>query len=282
MSDDDQTTDDQTTDDQTTTTDTPWFSEDWRQQIAGDDEKALAQLGRYKTPVDVWNKARALEQRLSSGELKDTAPFPADGSDEAKAAWRAEHGVPDAPDKYDLKAELGDDEKKALAGFFEYAHANNYDSKVVNDMLNYFMEEGTRADESAAAADAEMASITDDALRSEWGGDYRGHLNRIDALIDTFPEGAGETLMNARLADGSLLRNNKNAMNFLLDAALAINPATTITGDGKGGTIDSVQDELAQIRDVMKTNRAKYNGDQAMQERYRTLLAAETKLKERR
>ena len=88
---------------------TATWPEDWRVQIAGEDEKALKQLGRYQSPADIWTKARALEQRITSGELKDYSPFPEKGSDDDKAAWRANNQIPEAPGKYELGREVGEE-----------------------------------------------------------------------------------------------------------------------------------------------------------------------------
>jgi hypothetical protein len=113
-----------------TTEVTPAWPDDWRQQIAGDDEKALNQLGRYATPADIWTKARALEQRISSGiwtkaraleqrissgELQDQSPFPDKGTEDEQAAWRAERNLPDAPDKYEISREMEKEEREQFA-----------------------------------------------------------------------------------------------------------------------------------------------------------------------
>jgi hypothetical protein len=42
--------------------------------------------------------------------------------------------------------------------------------------------------------------------------------------------------------------------------------------------MSSIQDELDQIKDVMKTDRKKYNADEKMQARYRELLAAQERM----
>ena len=274
MSDDDTTTDDTTTDD--TTTDASWFPEDWRQQIAGDDDKALAQLGRYKTPTDIWNKSRALEQRISSGELKEISAYPAEGSDEDKAAWREANGVPMGADKYTLSKEIEQSELEELTPFFEWAHGENMPNDVVDKMVGFFYETGQQQEGASAEADKARAQAAEDALRGEWGNDYRGHMNRIDALLDMVEEGQGDSILDARMPDGSKIRDSKIAMNFLLEAALNTNPATTLTADGVG-TIDTIETELNQIRDVMRTDRKKYDRDEGMQNRFRQLLEAKEK-----
>ena len=257
-----------------------WYAEDWRQRMAGDDEKALNQLGRYKTPADVWNKARALEQRITSGELKDTSPFPSEGTEDEKVAWRAANNVPEAYDKYDLKQDLDDDGRAVLEGFLQHAHANNYSTDMVSGMVYYFISKYEGDVNKATEADGERKKATEDALRAEWAGDYRGHMNRIEGLLDMVGEGKGTDVLEARMADGTMLRDSPEAMNFLLEAAIAINPATTLTPSGDMGSIDSIEDEMSDIKGKMGTKA--YINNPKLQERYRTLLDAKMKMENRR
>ena len=257
-----------------------WYAEDWRQRMAGDDEKALNQLGRYKTPADVWNKARALEQRITSGELKDTSPFPSEGTEDEKVAWRAANNVPEAYDKYDLKQDLDDDGRAVLEGFLQHAHANNYSTDMVSGMVDYFISKYEGDVNKATEADGERKKATEDALRAEWAGDYRGHMNRIEGLLDMVGEGKGTDVLEARMADGTMLRDSPEAMNFLLEAAIAINPATTLTPSGDMGSIDSIEDEMSDIKGKMGTKA--YINNPKLQERYRTLLDAKMKMENRR
>ena len=261
-------------------TPTEWYTEDWRQKMAGDDEKALAQLGRYKTPGDVWNKARALEQRITSGELKDMSPFPGEGTDDEKSAWRTSNNVPEAYDKYELKQDLDDDAKATLDSFLQHAYANNYNTDMVNGMVDYFIAKYDGDVKSNTDADGERKTTTEDALRAEWAGDYRGHMNRIDGLLDMVAEGKGTEVLEARMADGSMLRDSPEAMNFLLEAALAVNPATALAPSGEMGSLDSIQDEMADIRSKMGT--PAYTKNVRMQERYTTLLRAQESLSKKR
>src|SRR5260221_502615 len=36
-----------------------YWPDNWQARLAGDDEKALKQLGRYGSPEDIWKKARS-------------------------------------------------------------------------------------------------------------------------------------------------------------------------------------------------------------------------------
>jgi len=71
------------------------WRDDWRQQMAGEDAKALKQLERYNSPADVATALRAAQLKISSGELKSTLPGGA--TEQQVAAWRAENGIPTEP-----------------------------------------------------------------------------------------------------------------------------------------------------------------------------------------
>jgi len=47
---------------------------DWRQKLAGEDKKTLERLGRMASPADLFKSYRALEQKVSAGELKKGLP----------------------------------------------------------------------------------------------------------------------------------------------------------------------------------------------------------------
>ena len=258
------------------------WREDWRTAMAGDDEKALEQLGRYADPVAVWTKARALEQKLSSGEYKQTTPFPDKGTDEDKATWRVNNQIPDTFDKYDIgreiKGETEDEikaEKEVIDNFLEFAHSKNMPGDQVKNMVDFFY---IRRDEDAdAAAEASLAvrNETEDKLRAEWGTDYRGHLNRVNNLIETAPAEIKDVLLDARMGNGTSLRDSPEAMKFLLGLAIMQNPVTTVVPQG-GDQLSSIQDEIDEIKGKMNTK--EYRNSPKMKQRYRDLLEAQSNL----
>jgi hypothetical protein len=232
---------------------TPTWPEDWRVQIAGEDEKALKQLGRYQSPADIWTKARALEQRITSGELKDNAPFPEKGSDEEKATWRANNQIPDSADKYEIKHEIGEEEKPVIDAFLQFAHERNIPQKNVGDMVDWFYNKQEGDLEAMAEESKVQAQEAEDNLRAEWGAEYRAYVNHVDNLIELAPAEVKDIFLDAQLADGRTLRNSPEAMKFLLGLALEQNPITTLT-PGKGGdTLDSIEDRMEEIRGKMNT-----------------------------
>jgi len=259
------------------------WPDNWRETIANGDEKIMGQLGRYATPTDIWNKARSLEQRLSSGELKTVTPFPEKGTDEQKAEWRAENGIPAEP-KYDLKMPegfvIGEADQPVIDGFMEYAHSKNMSPEAVNASVEWYFENQEKAAEARNEMDLEFQEKNTDELRAEWGNDYRANLNRVHGLLDTAPEGVKDALMSARMADGNPLASDVNVLKFLTQLAHEINPATTLVPGSGANVMNAIGDEIASLEAMMADRSSEYwKGPKAEknQDRYRKLVAARDK-----
>ena len=258
------------------------WNENWRETIADGDDKVLAQLGRYSTPTDIWNKARSLEQRLSSGELRSTDPFPEKGSDKEKASWRDENGVPQEA-KYDLSMPegfvIGEADQPVIDGFMEYAHEKNMSTQTVSDSVNWYFQNQESMAEARNDTDSEYQTTNTDELRTEWGDQYRPNINRINGLLDTAPEEVKEAIMGSRLPDGNPLGSNAGVLRYLAQLAHEINPVTTLVPGSGANVMNAIGDEISAIEKVMHDDRKAYNKDEKMQARYRDLLEARDKHK---
>lgn len=257
----------------------------WRQQMAGEDPKLLERLQRFTSPKDILTSYRALEQRMSSGELKNATPFPKEGTPEQQRQWRQENGLPEKADGYDLKFDnglvLGAEDKPWINSYLQAAHAANMSPAHVKETLQWYANWKDSQADVREQADQDVARKTVDALRAEWQGDYRTNMNGIEALLATAPKGVGDRIKNSRGPDGNPLMSDPDTLRFLAHLFRQILPVTTMStgapADEKG--IDS---EIAQIKEVMTTNRKKYNTDEKMQERYRELLKAKDRMAQRR
>ena len=269
----------------------PTWPDDWRVKLAAGNEKELKQLERYTTPNDIWKKARALETRVSSGELKAVTPFPTDGTPEQQNAWRAENGVPVAPDKYEIDlgegVVLGEADKPLVDDFLTAMHEKNLPTSVANDVLGWYMKLGEKVAENQAAADNSAKTDFEDVMRAEWGTDYRPNINAVHALLDMAPEGVKDRFMNGRAADGRPFGSDPDTMRWLARVSREINPITTIV-PGAGANIgQAIEDEIATIETAMRNKSSEYfkgptktvDGvtDTVMSHRYRQLLTAREK-----
>lgn len=262
------------------------WPDDWRQKIAGENEKELSLLGRYASPADVWKKARALEQKLSSGELKSI--LRKDASPDETKAWREQNGIPETYDKYDLdlgnNLKVSDEDKILFDDYLKGAHATNQSPDQVKSTLNAYYKIQDQLTTKRANDDKDIAQKTEDALRAEWGNEYRRNINLVNNLLDNVGGSAEfkDKILRGRLADGTPIGSSPDALKMFLQLSLVNNPVGTVVPSGSGDMLKSVEDEIRQIEDFMKKNRTAYFKDEKKQDRYRELLNARDQLHKRK
>lgn len=258
------------------------WPDDWRQRLSDKDEKELKQLERYASPADVWKKARELEKKVSAGELRSTSPFPDKGTPEEQNAWRKEMGIPEKPEAYDLTLAngvvIGEEDKPLVDEFLKFAHANHTPQAAVKQTLEWFLgnyREGM--EEKAAQAKAQRKQQAEDVLRKDWGADYRPNMTAIDNLL------AANISSNPELAQRikNSIEIEPEFAKLWANIARQVNPVSTLTGIDNTNMAQSITAEISKIETLMRANRAAYNKDEAMQQRYRELLDAQERMKGR-
>lgn len=259
---------------------------DWRQKIAGEDKNYLKQLERYGSPIDYANKARALEQKLSSGEYKKATPLAKDATDEQRAAWRKDMGLPEKAETFIEKAALpdgivlGEADKPLATSFAAIAFDKGWSQENYNDALAWYYANKQQTENSRMEADGTFKQGAEDALRSEWGNDYRRNLNALGNLRDQMPEGLATKVLAARDPEGRLLGDNPSFLKWMLGLALELNPASTLVPGG-GAAGKGIEGRLAEIRKFASENPDKYDQDKTLQKEHQDLLAAQAKMKAR-
>lgn len=263
------------------------WGDGWRQHIAHgstDPEKELKQLERYESPEQVWKKARELERRMSAGELRPILPKNA-SPDEVKA-YRAAHGIPEAPEGYKVDMPAGKEPPKEddafLKAFQKSAHEANYSQDQFNAAVAMFYSEVDRQQEAISEAERELEQKTEDQLRQEWQGDYRANKAMAEALLARAPQGFRDRFMNGYLADHTPIRASAEAWKWLVQMEREINPAATVVPGSTANVGQTVEAELIELKKLMGDQNSKYwKGPEAdkLQARYRDLLTAQEKLK---
>lgn len=273
----------------------PAWPSDWRNQFAGNDDKEVKQLERFASPADVWRKARALEQRLSSGELKAVTPFPEKGTPEQQTAWRAENGIPESPDKYQINlgegVVIGEQDKPIIDDFLKAAHASNTPANVANAAVKWYFDFAEKQREARYEQDQQAKAKFEDTMRPEWGGEYRPNLNSVHALLDMAPEGVKDKFLNGRLADGTPIGSDPDTLRWLANLSRQLNPVTAIVPGAGANIPQAIDDELSQISAKMADRGSDYyKGEQITKDgmtgtktwhRYQELLRAKEQHKGR-
>lgn len=251
------------------------WAPDWRLKMAGD-EKEAKKLERFASPKEVLNSWKALQQRLSTGEL--VSKLPKDAKPEDIAKWRTENGIPEKPDAYELPEGIvvGDLDKPGVDMFLANMHAENASPAQVKAGLKTYYQIKEDAIARMAEADIAHRDEVQDALRAEWGAEYRGNINSINAFLEMAPEGIKDKLLSARMSDGRAVANDPAFMAWLSQVAREVNPVGTVVPAG-GDQMGAIETELSKIREVMRKDRAAYNKDEKMQARFRELLDAQEK-----
>lgn len=253
------------------------WADNWRQELAGDKPDALKTLERFPTPKELYQSYASLRQQRDSGELKAVRPFPDKGTAEEQSAWRKDNGVPEKPEDYKVEPPkgvvIGEADKPFVDGFLKHAHASNMAQKDVNASIAWWGEERVRRQEEAAAQTADVKQKTEDALRTEWGNDYRVNMNRIKGMVDATVSSDNPELKASIME--SITQNADFAKHYAM-LAFQLNPQATMTpGDG-GNAVDTIEQQIVAIEKTMGT--AAYTKDERKQAELRNLYSAYERL----
>lgn len=248
-----------------------YWPEGWQKEMAGEDEKELKQVSRYASPQDVWKKARALEQRLSSGELKPA--LPKEPKPAELASWRKDNGIPEKPDGYDLKGiEIPKEDKEVIGGIVAKLHEKNATQEVVRAALTSYYDTQASQTEARLSKDEEQRVGALDSLNREYGGQFRRNINLLEGTLAKFPKSVQDLMKKARLSDGTAMFNHPDVIRGFVALSLENNPAGILAPAGNG---DLAQTALAQYEQIQKdkvSDRKAFNKDTAKQELERNLI----------
>lgn len=257
------------------------WPENWRDLASNGDEKVASRLSRYASPKAAMDALIAAQNRISSGQAK--APFPKDGKPEDIAAWRAENGIPEAPEKYDLgDLKIADTDKPMIQAFLKNAHEKNMTPDAVKGVVDWYYENQVKQTEERAQRDQQERQKALDTLNAEWGTSFRTNITAVNNMLADLPQEVRNELVSARLGNGTGLFNSPEVVRWFLKLATDINPAATVTPAGHGNPMQNVEQRIGEIEKIMRTNRSEYNRDEKMQNEYRQLLDARLKMQERK
>jgi hypothetical protein len=160
----------------------------------------------------------------------------------------------------------------------------NADPKVAHAAIGWY---NNFVEEQAAKiheGDLSAKQTTEDALRAEWGNDYRVNINAIGGLLDTAPKEVSEAVLNARTSDGKAIMNDPAIVRWFVQLAREANPVATLVPGSAGTGPQAIDTEISSIEKLMGNKNSEYwKGPTAdkMQSRYRELLEARDRMKSR-
>lgn len=246
----------------------------WRDAFAGDDDKFKSSIERYSTPEDLGKAFREQRATISSGNLR---PQPDENATpEDLAAFRSENGIPAESTGYleNLPEGLviGEDDKEIFADFAGAMHEMNVEPAVMHKVIDWYNGFAEDQQDQMAEMDNGHHQETEDALRTEWGTDYRANINLVGSLIEgTFSEENASAILNARDAEGRAIMNIPGVLEGLASIQRQLNPVARIA-PSTGRTADqTLEDEIGELEKFMREDRDKYNKDEKSQARLREL-----------
>lgn len=255
-------------------------AEDWRVKLAGGDEKELKRLARFASEADVYKAYRELEKKKSSGELKNA--LPEKPTEEELAQWRKDNGIPESPEKYDLNFDnglvIGENDKPYIDQFVAKMHGENATPSQLKAAISTYYEIVESQKQAIAEADVEFKDTSIEALREEWGGDFKKNVNAVAGLLQSAPDEVKEIFDSARTLDGKIIGNHPEVVKWLARQAFEINPAMTVMPSSSDNPAASINDEIASIEKLISDRDNRYWKDEKTQARYRELLSARDKI----
>jgi hypothetical protein len=214
-----------------------------------------------KSPADLLTAYRALEKKMSSGEVK--ASLKKDSTPEQLTEWRKENGIPETPAEYDLTLPDGlkipDTDKPIINKVLASMHANNASPESVKATLSAYYAAQQEQLDQLAVIDKEFEVSTKVELRAEWGGEYKGNMNGIENLLASHgDEELKQNLFDGRLANGSKIKDDPAVLRFLAGLARELNPLAVVTSGSGNNAAASIDTELATINKLMGDTNSEY------------------------
>lgn len=255
---------------------TATWPDSWRLDMAGGDEKLAKQLERYSSPADVGKGLLAAQQRIRSGEYKRTAA-PDAADEKAMAAWREEQGIPVKAEDYAFEVEgkpldigtLDENAKAAVADMQKVFHGHNLNKEQAAGVSKLIVDIGMRQAEATAQADAQHYDSNEDALRADWGADFRTNVQaNWNWMKGAFGEDEAAQLVEARLPNGMKLGNSPWFNKAMNAAARAVNGESLFAGTSEAKGVEA---RIAEIEGIMAKDMSQYTD--AIAREYGDLLA---------
>lgn len=214
--------------------------------------------------------------------------LPKDATPEQVTAWRKDNGVPEKAEGYiDALKDVSDGAKSVITPYLGALHEMNLSPANAAKLVTVLEAQRVHNVEARSEADNQLRAKTEDALRADWGNNYRAEINNVHGLLNGAPEGVRNAILSARTPDGNALVGTPEAMRWLAQLARTVNPYSIPVG-GDGGLLDAkgVEARVAEIEGFMRApngseNYKKYYGNEKLQAEYRTLIDAREQLKKR-
>lgn len=237
------------------------WPDDWRVQMANGDARAARLLERYTSPDAVGKALMSAQQRIRSGEVK-LRPGP-EATDEQRAEWRMEHGIPETAQDYDVPIlldgkyeDLDEFGKASIDAFRGTFHELDMPPEHAEKIMSVANDVALQQMERQAETDAMRQEETEDALRMDWGADYRKNIQLNARFMQDRLGDNWQSFVTARTPEGLRLADDPKFNKFINQMARSEGGTVLQTGETAAG--HNVQARIEEIRKIMSTDYSKY------------------------
>lgn len=242
--------------------------DDWRSQIAGDDEAKLKKLERYTDLNTFLNSSFDAHNKIRTGELETGKP---DGTDEtALNDWREAQGIP-LEAKYDIslpdEVVMTKDDQEILDAVMPIAHTADIPAATLSALTEGMIRARNAQVDQLLQQDGVESVQREQFLRDNWKGDYDANMQAVENLLTReLPEDMQEAFRQARGGDGKGIFNNPAVMMMFAKLERTIHPMSTIPGGGENAT-QTARDIVNKAKKLFKEDPDAYK-DPAFQKQY--------------
>ncbi|HUT56416.1 MAG TPA: hypothetical protein VNA25_00920 [Phycisphaerae bacterium] len=253
----------------------------WREKLAGDDKTKMERLARYATPDKLLDSYLDLEKRFSASDL--AGPFPEEGSDEDKSAWREKAGVPATVEGYFEGVPeglvIGEDDKAGMTVLAEAMLDVNAPPAVAHAAMGAYYKHLENVMAERAEMDDQVKNDTDKELNETYGAEFKRNITDLNSWLGSAGEEVKAAVLSSRTPDGTPLASNPGFIKWMVGQMRDIRPLDIIPGLGSGEPGQALADEIGAIEKRIREDNKGYRADKTMQARYLELIAARDKNK---
>ncbi len=236
---------------------------DWRERLAGGDEKKLAELKRVTDPTMLGKRffdSLDAARKKGGGAAVDLNAAPPEDAEELKT-WRAARGVPDEATGYEIPKEITemvtDEDKPLVSGFFEKAHATGMPKRAAEWAVQQYFELRDQALAHESEEDKNAKAETTAELKQLWGPEYKKRTDHVKNFVADLGNQAGTPdWFAARLPDGRMLGNVPGFTKLMAELAVRLEGDEVFAGETNSSQTKSRKEELLNI---MKTDIRRWN-----------------------
>jgi hypothetical protein len=177
--------------------------------------------------------------------------LPKNATPEQVAQWRTENGIPEAPTST-TQADGGkgaDEDKPLIDGLLKTLHAQErLGNAGASAAVDWYYEEVQQRTNERLQKDVDFARQTEDALRTEWGGEYKLNMQPHQGPGRHGARGRARAHQGRRLANGDPLLSHPGSLKWLVGMAREINPPTALVPNGSSNPSQAIDTRSRRSR----------------------------------